>query len=192
MPPIPTELLELIEDLRDLAFEEVERHRQAMGVYRGDRQASMDATIAKADALLTTPPADAADMGGQAGEEVGLNGLIVERDIMGAMHIKLPAYDGGAPIDLVQIQYRYPYTDNASTKRLAEKIAGLISGKLEAVSSEELAQHRQQAGKLMEALRKIHFRADCFVEDDRDMPVTSIEAIVRIAGEALAAWDVKP
>lgn len=59
---------ELLEDLRDLASDEVERHRQAMGAYRGDRQARMDATIAKADALLATPPADAADMGGQAGE----------------------------------------------------------------------------------------------------------------------------
>ena len=55
-----------------------------------------------------------------------------------------------------------------------------------------LAQHRQQAGKLVEALRKIHFRADCFVEDDMDMRVPSIKAIVRIAGEALAARDVKP
>ena len=99
-----------LEDLRDLAFDEAERHRQAMGVYRCDRQARMDATIAKADALLATPPADAADMGGQA-------------------------------------------------------------------------------GKLVEALRKIHFRADCFVEDDRDMPVTSIEVIVSIAGEALADWE---
>lgn len=35
---------------------------------------------------------------------------------------------GGAPIDLVQVQYRYPYTDNASTKRLAEQIAALIAG----------------------------------------------------------------
>ena len=46
-----------------------------------------------------------------------------------------------------------------------------------------------QAGRLVEALCKIHFRADCFVEDDMDMRVPSIEAIVRIAGEALADWE---
>lgn len=54
--------------------------------------------------------------------------LIVERDIFGTMHIKMPAHDGGEPFDFVQVQYRYPYTDNQSTKRLADQIALLIAG----------------------------------------------------------------
>jgi hypothetical protein len=112
--------------------------------------------------LLATTTTDAADMGGQAGEK-----------------------------------FAWRFTGVAGlTRYITEsKYQALRPGErrwYEPYECAHCAQHRQQAGKLVEALRKIHFRADCFVEDDRDMPVTSIEAIVRIAGEALAAWDVKP
>lgn len=45
----------------------------------------------------------------------------IERDIFGVMHIKLGDFD------FIQIQYQYPYTDNAGTKALAERIAALLS-----------------------------------------------------------------
>lgn len=47
--------------------------------------------------------------------------LTIERDVFGAMHIKLGDFD------FIQIQYQHPYTDNASTKVLAERIAALLS-----------------------------------------------------------------
>lgn len=45
----------------------------------------------------------------------------IERDVFGTMHIKLGDFD------FIQIQYKHPYTDNASTKALAERIAALLS-----------------------------------------------------------------
>lgn len=108
--------------------------------------------------LLATPPADAADMGGQAGEEVEVRGL---QWLDTGHYRKKPPQFGYNPHDW------NPLMTVAQHRRI-------------------LAQHRQQAGKLVEALSKIHFRADCFVEDDMDMRAPSIEAIVRIAGEALA------
>jgi hypothetical protein len=46
---------ELLQDLRDLAFDAVEQHRQAMGGYRAGRQARMDSVIAQADAVFGDP-----------------------------------------------------------------------------------------------------------------------------------------
>lgn len=119
---------------------------------------------ASALSILATPPADAADMGGQAGEEVEVVAHLMRPDFM------------------------EPYVS------IRRDCSGVFVEQLMTVAQHRriLAQHRQQAGKLVEALRKIHFRADCFVEDDMDMRVPSIKAIVRIAGEALAARDVKP
>ena len=48
-------------------------------------------------------------------------GVTIERDMMGAMHIKLGEFD------FIQIQYQYPYTDNASTRQLAERIAAMLA-----------------------------------------------------------------
>ena len=44
----------------------------------------------------------------------------IERDMFGTLHIKLGEFD------FVQVQYQYPYTDNAGTRALAEKIVALI------------------------------------------------------------------
>lgn len=49
-------------------------------------------------------------------------GITIDRDLMGTMHIKCGDFD------FIQIQYQYPYTDNASTRRLAEQIAALLGG----------------------------------------------------------------
>ena len=43
---------ELLQDLRDLAFDQVEHHRAAMGAYKQTRQSAMDSALAQADALL--------------------------------------------------------------------------------------------------------------------------------------------
>ena len=48
-------------------------------------------------------------------------GVTIERDMMGAMHIKLGDFD------FIQIQYQYPHTDNASTRQLAERIAAMLT-----------------------------------------------------------------
>ena len=49
-----------LEDLRDLAFDEAERHRQAMGVYRRDRQARIGARF---EVAAHVPAAFASGMG---------------------------------------------------------------------------------------------------------------------------------
>lgn len=115
-------------------------------------------------ALLATPPADTADMGGQAGE-AALQEWARDRFSFAGRY-KGPIYGN---------------TDWATARAMHADLLGFYA--------QRDAQHRQQAGKLVEALRKIHFRADCFVEDDMDMRVPSIEAIVRIADEALADWE---
>lgn len=46
--------------------------------------------------------------------------ITVERDLAGNMHIKIGDFDA------VQVHYRYPYTDNAGTWRLAERIADML------------------------------------------------------------------
>lgn len=43
---------ELLQDLRDLAFDQVGHHRAAMGAYKQTRQSAMDSVLAQADALL--------------------------------------------------------------------------------------------------------------------------------------------
>lgn len=47
--------LELLQDLRDLAFDQVEHHRAAMGAYKQTRQSAMDSVLAQADAKLAKP-----------------------------------------------------------------------------------------------------------------------------------------
>lgn len=67
--------------------------------------------------------------------------LTVERDFMGAIHIKLGDFD------FVQIQYQYPLTDNAGTGELARKIVEILEGK----GAEE---ERDRLRAEVEALRK--------------------------------------
>ena len=165
-------------DTIKISRELLERLYEASG--RGDGMHTDDLRAVRA--LLATPPADAADMGGQAGEEVETThpeATIAWLDI-GA------AGCGG-------MSFAVPMQDILSMPwgRHALAVVGSygIEGYKPSVEFLPVAQHRQQAGKLGEALREIHFRADCFVEDDMDMRVPSIEAIVRIAGEALADWE---
>lgn len=48
-------------------------------------------------------------------------GITMERDFFGTIHIKVGDFD------YVQVKYQYPYTDNASTRRLAERIAAMLA-----------------------------------------------------------------
>lgn len=73
--------------------------------------------------------ADAAFIAGQARAALSANhseqvleGVTVERDAFGTIHIK------SGDFDFIQIQYQYPYTDNAGTWKLAERISALLAG----------------------------------------------------------------
>lgn len=48
-------------------------------------------------------------------------GVTIERDVAGTIHIKVGDFD------FAQLQYQRPYTDNASTWKLAERIASLLA-----------------------------------------------------------------
>lgn len=73
-------------------------------------------------------------------------GYTLERDLMGAMHIKWGDFD------FIQIQYQWPYTDNASTRRLAERIVELLSAPAHPAPRNEQAGEVQ---RLREALERI-------------------------------------
>ncbi|HCW1009315.1 TPA: hypothetical protein OW416_005601 [Pseudomonas aeruginosa] len=49
------------------------------------------------------------------------DGVTIERDVAGTIHIKVGDFD------FIQLQYQRPYTDNASTWKLAERIASLLA-----------------------------------------------------------------
>ena len=97
--------------------------------------------------------------------------LIVERDIFGTMHIKMPAHDGGEPFDFVQVQYRYPYTDNQSTMQLADQIAQLITVGANTAAAKADAE-------LVELLRDISFAVaqDRTIIDARYVILSRIDA----------------
>lgn len=103
MTPIPTELRELMERIAKPVL------------FRSQEDAHADA-CAELRALLATPPADAADIGGQAGEEVERFGQVT---CNGLAYMERVAAGG--------------YVRTKDFNRI-------------------LAQHRQQAGKLVEAL----------------------------------------
>jgi hypothetical protein len=52
-----------------------------------------------------------------------------ETDISGTTHIKVQ--HGQEPFDYIQIQYRYPYTDNAGNKALADSIVAMLGAAAE-------------------------------------------------------------
>lgn len=54
------------------------------------------------------------------------NNISVERDFVGTLHIKVGDFD------YVQIQYQHPFTDNASTRALADRIVAFLAQPAEA------------------------------------------------------------
>lgn len=76
-------------------------------------------------------------------EMVSENNISVDRDFAGTLHIKVGDFD------YIQIQYKHPYTDNASTRALADRIVSLLAQPVEA-DSFQIARHSK---RLVEQLR---------------------------------------
>lgn len=76
-----------------------------------------------------------------AQDERYARGVTIEKDVFGTVHIKLGDFD------YVQIQYQYPYTDNASQNALAKRIVELLT---------RPAQTEQQPVRLPERKRTGH------------------------------------
>lgn len=51
----------------------------------------------------------------------------MESDIFGTTHIKVQ-HEGMEAFDFIQIQYQYPYTDNASNEVIANRILAMLGG----------------------------------------------------------------
>ena len=104
-------------------------------------------------ALLSTPPADAADMGGQSFSALA-------EDAVSHTEYRAAHAAGSFSADVPTEVWRCGYAHGAA--RI-------------------LAQHRQQAGKLVEALRVLHRR--------NDHPGRFDAEVDRITSEALADWE---
>ena len=112
----------------------------------------------KLRALLATPPADAADMGGQAGEEV---------EVVGYQWVQ-----GSSELNGFEQSVRLTQKKPANVEaRLGYQPVMTVPQHRRIV-----AQHRQQAGKLMEALRSCT-RAKSAAE------------VGLIVNEAIAEWE---
>lgn len=149
MTPIPTELRELLERIvaGDVGRMIYAKLATGQATETDDGKAWLELR-----ALLATPPADAADMGGQAGEEVEVMAYAVDHPEAGyKVYKQFSQWMNGG-------EWR---CDSLMTVAQHRRI---------------LAQHRQQAGKLAEALRKISKASSGAVVKD-------------IADEALAAWE---
>ena len=59
-----------------------------------------------------------------------MEGVTVERDVFGTIHIK------SGDFDFIQIRYQYPYTDNSGTWKLAERIVAMLAAAPSAGSQE--------------------------------------------------------
>ena len=155
---------------------------------------------ASALSILATPPADAADMGGQAGEEVQQQITIVQyldtkgsRKALGAMNAKLRCKVGHLERRIAEqceeIEILHKQLD-----RFREKSHGIPALAEHERLSEELAQHRQQAGKLVEALSacrsELHAMITAHnVQSEHDGSWLYDYQTVSEADEALADWE---
>lgn len=179
MTPIPTELRELMEHIVSIGPTDYET------MYRAKAQLKY---------LLATPPADAANMGGQAGEEVPHQITIVQhldikgsRKALGAMNAKLRCKVGHLERKISE-QCEELEILHKQLDRFRDGSHGIPALAEHERLSQELAQHRQQAGKLVEALREIRGMRPGNTFGSQKCH----EQMADIADEALAAWDVKP
>ena len=152
MTPIPTELRELLERIvaGDVGRMIYAKLATGQATETDDGKAWLELR-----ALLATPPADAADMGGQAEEGVEVVAHLMRPDFM------------------------EPYVS------IRRDCSGVFVEQLMTVSQHRciLAQHRQQAGKLAEALRKLTAAMAC-----HDSTPEEYNALAG-AREALADWE---
>ena len=154
MTPIPTELRELLERIvaGDVGRMIYAKLATGQATETDDGKAWLELR-----ALLATPPADAADMGGQAGEEVEVwkQMLRLQQELYADAMI---AIGNALGIDV---------SDEPRCKHVAAEAVSICA---------ELAQHRQQAGKLAEALRQVRGYTDS-------------PHVVGVIDEALADWE---
>ncbi|MFK0939843.1 hypothetical protein ACIUXF_07580 [Pseudomonas aeruginosa] len=115
----------------DAALAEVERIKTISDNYYVlcvERQQQLDAALARVEqqertiAGMNEAHAKLAGLyeAAQAQHSVP-EGVTIERDVVGTIHIKVGDFD------FIQLQYQRPYTDNASTWKLAERIASLLA-----------------------------------------------------------------
>ena len=124
----------------------------------------------------------AADMGGQAGEEVTQQITIVQhldakgsRKALGAMNARLRCKVGHLERKIAE-QCEELEILNKQLDRFRSQSHGIPALAEHERLSEELAQHRQQAGKLVEALRQVRGYTDS-------------PHVVGVIDEALADWE---
>lgn len=156
MTPIPNELRELLERIvaGDVGRMIYAKLATGQATETDDGKAWLELR-----ALLATPPADAADIGGQAGEEVPHQITIVQhldikgsRKALGAMNAKLRCKVGHLERKISE-QCEELEILHKQLDRFRDGSHGIPALAEHERLSQELAQHRQQAGKLVEALR---------------------------------------
>ena len=186
MTPIPTELRELLERIvaGDVGRMIYAKLATGQATETDDGKAWLELR-----ALLATPPADAADMGGQAGQEVTQQITIVQhldakgsRKALGAMNARLRCKVGHLERKIAE-QCEELEILNKQLDRFRSQSHGIPALAEHERLSEELAQHRQQAGKLVEALRKLTAAMAC-----HDSTPEEYNALAG-AREALADWE---
>lgn len=105
--------------LRDALKRIIERCRAFIDDEADMRTDSVEVLMAIAEDALSqqAEPVEPAP----AQDEPPQSGITIEKDVFGTVHIKLGDFD------YIQIQYQYPYTDNASQNALAKRIAELLT-----------------------------------------------------------------
>lgn len=122
-------------------------HLAAVMAQHDETPEEINALALARDLMGATPAPEVPDHIAEASKMAEQGAVKVERDLMGTMHIKVGDFDA------VQVRYQYPYTDNSSTKRLAERIADMLRNPL------------AEQGELQEA---VHWRA---VLDPSEVPM---------------------
>jgi len=129
---VPSKILKAIAwGERDDAAEAIGSLRCLLADPEGEDEIAFPDSPEPTDAFTATDMATAAAQGfrdGQAAveqapaqDELPAGGVTIEKDIFGTVHIKMGDFD------YIQIQYQYPYTDNASQNVLAKRIAELLT-----------------------------------------------------------------
>ncbi|WP_206020945.1 hypothetical protein [Pseudomonas aeruginosa] len=94
-------------------------------IYDRSISLAMERLKAAQNAVFTTEPGcdTAVELAAQTtqAQHCVPEGVTIERDVAGTIHIKVGDFD------FIQLQYQRPYTDNASTWKLAERIASLLA-----------------------------------------------------------------
>lgn len=99
-------------------------HLAAVMAQHDETPEEINALALARDLMGATPAPEVPDHIAEASKMAEQGAVKVERDLMGTMHIKVGDFDA------VQVRYQYPYTDNSSTKRLAERIADMLRNPL--------------------------------------------------------------